>query len=225
MTKGNFIAYYRVSTVQQGRSGLGLEAQQDAIRHFMAGSSGQLVSEYTEVESGRLTDRPQLLAAIAECRRKKARLLIAKLDRLARNAAFLFTLRDSGIEFICADNPAADRLTISILSVFAEHERDMISKRTKEALTAAKARGVKLGNPSLHLHRASGAAANRTAAISFARNLRPLLDQLRSQGFTSLRSLAEELNRRAIATARGGLWGQQTVANVLRLSEPSASAA
>jgi DNA invertase Pin-like site-specific DNA recombinase len=222
---GNLVAYYRVSTAQQGRSGLGLEAQQEAVGRFVAGSGYRLVSEYTEIESGRLSDRPQLLAAIAACRRKKARLVIAKLDRLARNAAFLLTLRDSGVDFVAADMPNADRLTVGIMAIFAEHEREMISNRTKEALAAAKARGVKLGNPELHLHRASGAAANRSAAISFARNLRPLIDQLRSQGFTSLRSLAEELNRRAIATARGGSWAQQTVANVLRLSEASASIA
>jgi DNA invertase Pin-like site-specific DNA recombinase len=161
---GNLVAHYRVSTAQQGKSGLGLEAQQEAVGRFAAGSGDRLLSQFTEVESGRLSDRPQLLAAIAECRRKKARLVIAKLDRLARNAAFLLTLRDSGVDFVAADMPNADRLTVGIVAIFAEHERDMISKRTKEALAAAKARGVKLGNPELHLHQASGAAANRSAA-------------------------------------------------------------
>jgi DNA invertase Pin-like site-specific DNA recombinase len=215
---GNLVAYYRVSTIQQGRSGLGLEAQQEAVGRFVASSTGRLVAEYTEVESGRVKDRPQLLAAIATCRKHRAKLVIAKLDRLARNAAFLFTLRDSGVEFIAADNPAADKLTVSILAVFAEFERDMVSKRTREALAAAKARGVKLGSPTLHLHREAGSAANRASAISFAQNIRPLIDQLRGQGFTSLRSLAAELNRRAVATARGGAWGQQSVANVLKHS-------
>src|SRR5690242_16142394 len=115
---GILISCYRVSTAQQGRSGLGLEAQQEAVGRFVAGSGDRLVSEYTEVESGRLRDRRQLLAAIAECRRKKARLVIAKLDRLARNAAFLLTLRDSGVDFVAADCPNADRLTVGILSIF-----------------------------------------------------------------------------------------------------------
>jgi DNA invertase Pin-like site-specific DNA recombinase len=215
---GNLVAYYRVSTVQQGRSGLGLEAQQDAVGRFVAGSGDRLVAEYTEVESGRLRDRPQLLAAIAECRRKRARLVIAKLDRLARNAAFLLTLRDSGVDFVAADMPNADRLTVGILSIFAEHERDMISRRTREALAAAKARGVKLGNPAIENVRARGIQRNRETAISFARNVKPLILELRAQGFVSLRAIAVELNRRAIATARGGTWGQQTVANVLRLA-------
>lgn len=212
----NFIAYYRVGTVQQGRSGLGLEAQQEAVRRFLARVGGNALEEFTEVESGRQNQRPALLAAIAACRKRKARLVIAKLDRLSRNAAFLLTLRDSNIDFVAADNPNADRLTVSILAVMAEHERDMISKRTREALAAKRARGEKLGNPHLADVRQKGAAQNRVAATAFAANVRPLIEELKRQGHTSLRAIARELNRRVIPTARGGSWGPQTVSNVLK---------
>jgi DNA invertase Pin-like site-specific DNA recombinase len=141
-----FIAYYRVSTDRQGASGLGLEAQRAAVlRHI---GPGQLATEYTEVESGKKhTNRPQLLTALQECRRKKATLVIAKLDRLRRNVAFISALMDSGADFVCCDNPHANRLMLHMPAAFAEHEREQISHRTKAALAAAKARGVKLGNP------------------------------------------------------------------------------
>jgi DNA invertase Pin-like site-specific DNA recombinase len=212
----SFVAYYRVSTERQGRSGLGLEAQQNAVRSFLKDGARELLAEYTEVESGRLKGRPQLQAAIAHCRKSKARLVIAKLDRLARNAAFLLTLRDSGVDFIAADMPNADRLTVGILALMAEHERDMISRRTKEALAAARARGVKLGNPTLSQCRALGIEQNKRAARAFATRVQPVIAEIIKQGFKSRRSIAEELNRRVIPTARGGRWGAQTVANVLR---------
>lgn len=213
---GNFIAYYRVSTERQGRSGLGLEAQQEAVGRYLAGVGGQAQETFTEIESGRHNQRPELLAAIAACRKRKARLVIAKLDRLSRNAAFLLTLRDSNVDFVAADMPNADRLTVGILAVMAEHERDLISKRTREALAAKKARGESLGNPRLAEVRQKGAAQNKAAAQAFAANIRPLVDELRRQGHLSLRAIARELNRRAISTARGGQWGPQTVANVLQ---------
>jgi DNA invertase Pin-like site-specific DNA recombinase len=210
-----FVAYYRVSTERQGRSGLGLDAQQNAVRAFLNDGARELLAEYTEVESGRIKDRPQLQAAIAQCRKCKARLVIAKLDRLARNAAFLLTLRDSGIDFVAADMPNADRLTVGILALMAEHERDMISRRTKEALVAAKARGVKLGNPYLETVRSAGSNSNREKAREFALSLRSTIDELIKHGFTSRRALASELNRRRVPTARGGTWGAQTVTNLL----------
>ena len=210
-----FVAYYRVSTERQGRSGLGLDAQQNAVRAFLSDGARELLAEYTEVESGRLKDRPQLQAAIAHCRKAKARLVIAKLDRLARNAAFLLTLRDSGVDFVAADMPNADRLTVGILALMAEHERDMISRRTKEALAAAKVRGIKLGNPRLFQCRARGAEKNERDASAFAARVQPIIAEIGRQGFKSRRAIAEELNRRAIPTARGGRWGAQTVANVL----------
>src|SRR5260370_29481903 len=160
----DFIAYYRVSTDRQGASGLGLDAQRQAVAGFIG--TGQLVAEFTEIESGRRhTNRPQLLAALAECRKRRATLVIAKLDRLARNVAFISALMESGADFVCCDNPNASPLLLHMLAAFAEHERQQISERTKAALAAAKARGTKLGNP-----RAAEAAAIARAAKG---NMRP----------------------------------------------------
>src|SRR5271165_4697682 len=143
----HFVAYYRVSTDRQGASGLGLDAQRQAVGRHLAGK-GDLAAEYTEIESGRRdANRPQLRAALEECRKRRAVLLIARLDRLARNVAFIANLMNSDVEFVAVDMPQANRLTIHILAAVAEHEREMISQRTKAALAAAKARGIKLGNP------------------------------------------------------------------------------
>ncbi len=203
----HFVAYYRVSTDRQGASGLGLEAQRSAVlRHI---ESGQLITEYTEVESGKQhTNRPQLLAALQECRRKKATLVIAKLDRLGRNVAFISALMDSAADFVCCDNPHANRLMLHMLAAFAEHEREQISQRTKAALAAAKARGVKLGNPrpleALHLAR----------AVHIARRPAPevlnIMQSLQGQGM-SYRAIARELNRLNIKTGRGSQWYDVTV--------------
>jgi DNA invertase Pin-like site-specific DNA recombinase len=145
--QGKFVAYYRVSTDRQGKSGLGLEAQQAAVRQYLNGGSWQLVGEHVEIETGKRSDRPELVMALDACRRQRAKLVIAKLDRLSRNLAFIATLMDSGVEFVAVDNPHANKLTIHILAAVAEHEREMISERTKAALQAAKARGTRLGNP------------------------------------------------------------------------------
>ena len=144
-----FVAYYRVSTERQGASGLGLEAQQKAVRDYLNGGAWELCAEHVEVESGKNADRPELAKALAACRKHKARLVIAKLDRLSRNLAFVATLMDAGVEFTAVDNPHANKLTVHILAAVAQHEREMISERTTDALRAAKARGVKLGNPKL----------------------------------------------------------------------------
>src|SRR3954451_12613838 len=149
MADGRFVAYYRVSTDRQGRSGLGLDAQRAAVADYLNGGNWQLVAEFTEVESGRKNDRPELAKALTACRRIGAPLVIAKLDRLARNVAFVSNLMESGVEFTAVDFPTANRLTIHILAAVAEHEREMISARTKAALAAAKARGTKLGTPNL----------------------------------------------------------------------------
>ncbi len=146
METPKFIAYYRVSTDRQGRSGLGLEAQQQAVCDFLA-RRGDIIESFTEIESGRKDDRPQLAAALDTCRKHKATLVIAKLDRLARNVYFISGLMESGVEFVAVDMPEANRLTIHILAAVAEHEREAISQRTKAALKAAKVRGVKLGSP------------------------------------------------------------------------------
>lgn len=141
-----YVAYYRVSTDKQGIKGLGMDAQREAVSHFIAGK-GELAAQYIEVESGRKNDRPQLHLALAECRKRRAVLVIAKLDRLGRNVAFISALMDGGVDFLCCDNPHTNRLMLHMLAAFAEHEREQISQRTKAALAAAKARGTKLGNP------------------------------------------------------------------------------
>jgi len=155
----DFIAYYRVSTDRQGASGLGLDAQRQAVAGFIG--TGQLVAEFTEIESGRRhTNRPQLLAALAECRKRRAALLIARLDRLARNVAFIAALMENGTDFIACDMPQASRLTIHILAAVAEHEREMISTSTKAALAEAKRRGTTLGNPRIEEARSLAVAAH-----------------------------------------------------------------
>ncbi|MGO9048939.1 MAG: recombinase family protein [Xanthobacteraceae bacterium] len=205
-----FIAYYRVSTDRQGRSGLGLEAQREAVQRYLASVGGNLIGEFTEVETGKRNDRPELQKALAACRRRRgARLVIAKLDRLSRNVAFIATMMDSAVEFVACDNPNATRLTLHILAAVAEHEREMISARTKAALAAAKARGKKLGRYGAeHL-----SGANRAAAIVRADGLRPILAELAGK---STRQIAAELTERGISTPRGGRWHAQSVANVLR---------
>src|SRR5579862_7716530 len=139
MTTGKFIAYYRVSTEKQGQSGLGLDAQRKAVADYLNGGQWALLAEYTEVESGKRADRPQLLAALAHAKATGATLIVAKLDRLSRNVAFIAALMESGVEFTAADMPMANRLTVHVLAAVAEHEREAISARTKAALAAAKA--------------------------------------------------------------------------------------
>src|SRR4051812_34693876 len=146
MESGKWVAYYRVSTQKQGNSGLGLDAQRDAVLGYLNGGDWQLVAEFTEVESGKKNDRPELAKALATCRRIGATLIIAKLDRLARNVAFVSNLMEAGVEFVAVDMPMANKLTVHILAAVAEHEREMISARTKAALAAARARGVRLGH-------------------------------------------------------------------------------
>src|SRR5215207_4627522 len=145
MASGKFVSYLRVSTQEQGRSGLGLEAQRKAVADHLNGGRSELKAEFVEVESGKRGDRPELAKAMAACRVHRATLVIAKLDRLSRNQAFLMSLRDAGVEFICADMPQANRMTIGIMAAVAEGEAEMISARTKAALAAAKARGKALG--------------------------------------------------------------------------------
>jgi DNA invertase Pin-like site-specific DNA recombinase len=204
-----FIAYYRVSTDRQGKSGLGLEAQRAAVGRYLAGIGGILLAQHTEVETGRRNDRPELQKALAACRKHKARLVIAKLDRLSRNVAFIATMMDSGVEFVACDNPHATRLTLHILAAVAEHEREMISARTKAALQAAKARGVRLGRNAERL-----APANRAAALDHANQIKDVLAQLAGAGM-STREIAAELTARGITTPRGGRWHPQTVRRVM----------
>jgi DNA invertase Pin-like site-specific DNA recombinase len=215
--RGRFVAYYRVSTDRQGKSGLGLEAQRAAVLAYLNGGSWELIApEFVEVESGKHADRPQLAAAIAACKKHKAKLVIAKLDRLSRNLAFVAALMDSGVEFIAVDNPHANKLTIHILAAVAQHEREAISERTRAALAAAKARGVKLGNPRLAEAREGVIAARIEAADAFAANVRPIIREIQSTGIASLRGVAKALTARGIKTARGGEWSAVQVGDILR---------
>jgi DNA invertase Pin-like site-specific DNA recombinase len=222
MATGRFIAYYRVSTARQGRSGLGLEAQQSAVREYLNGGRWTLCGEFTEVESGKRSDRPQLAKALAACRLHKATLVIAKLDRLARNVAFIANLMESGVDFVAVDMPTANRLTVHILAAMAEHEAVAISARTKAALAAAKARGVRLGGDRGNLPavarrgaRASVAARQRVAADR-ARDLAVVIEELRAEGCASLRQIAAGLNERTITAPRGGAWQVGQVASLLK---------
>ena len=169
-----------------------------------------------EVESGKRSDRPQLAAALAACKRLKARLVVAKLDRLARNVAFISRHMESGVEFVAGDMPFANKLTIHILAAVAEHEREAISARTKAALAAAKARGVKLGGPKLREAQLHGIASNKANADRFAANVMPVIEQIKATGVMSLRAISRALNARGIATARGGVWTPVQVTAVLR---------
>jgi DNA invertase Pin-like site-specific DNA recombinase len=150
--RDKFVAYYRVSTDRQGQSGLGLEAQRSAVLAYVNGGSWTRIAEFTEIESGKHANRPQLAAALAACKKHKAKLVIAKLDRLSRNLAFIATLMDSGVEFVAVDNPHANKLTVHILAAVAQHEREMISQRTRDALQAAKARGKRLATRTSQAH-------------------------------------------------------------------------
>ncbi len=200
------VAYYRVSTERQGQSGLGLDAQRSAVAAYVAGRN--LLDEFVEVESGRKDNRPELAAALALCRQKRAVLVIAKLDRLARSVAFISNLMESGVEFVAVDMPQANRLTLHILAAVAEHEREMISQRTRAALAAARARGTKLGNPRPDMARVTF-IASKQAAI-FRESVTPLVRTLRAEGRT-LRAIAAELNARGIKSARGCLWHPASV--------------
>ncbi|WP_380783106.1 recombinase family protein [Sphingomonas sp. R86520] len=222
------VVYYRVSTARQGASGLGLEAQRVAVETLCASRGWSIVAPpFQEVESGKRSDRPELLKALEQAKLTGARLVIAKLDRLSRDATFLLTLQDSGVRFVAADMPDANDLTVGIMALVARQERQAISRRTKEALAVAKARGVRLGNP-------NGAAAFRRAgkgtgaaiaavsanATSRADQLRPVIQRLRAGGIASLGGLAAALNEEGILTPRGGRWHASSVRNLMARLEP-----
>lgn len=212
---GKFVAYYRVSTKRQGESGLGLEAQRKAVRDFLNGGRWELVGEFTDVESGKHDDRPELARAIAQAKREKATLLIAKLDRLSRKLSFVASLMESGVKFVAVDNPQANELTIHILAAVAQAERKAISDRTRAALAAAKARGVKLGSPKIEKARQSALRSVRTSADKFAANVQPVIEQIRASGLTTLRQIADALNARGVKTRRGAEWTAAAVARVI----------
>jgi DNA invertase Pin-like site-specific DNA recombinase len=216
-------------TARQGQSGLGLEAQRKTIEDFAASRGAEVLARLTEVESGRKADRPKLGKALHLAKVTGATLIIAKVDRLSRNAAYLLALRDSGVRFVAVDMPEANDLTVGIMALVAQAEREAISRRTKEALAVARARGVRLGNPNgaESLRRAGkGGAALRAAvsvnAAAFAADLAPVIADIQAAGHTSLRAIAAELTARGIRTRRGRRWHVSSVGHVLmRVQEHS----
>lgn len=222
------VAYYRVSTEGQGRSGLGLDAQREAVASLCRARGWEIVADFTEVESGKRNDRPELTAALHRAKVTGAVLVVAKLDRLSRNIAFLTALLESGTRFLAADMPEANELTVHIMAAVAQAERKAIGKRTREALAAAKARGTRLGNPNgaAALRRAAkgnGAAieAVRANAEDRAADYAPIIADIRAAGMRSLPALARELNARGIVTPRGGNWHPSSVRNLLLRLEPA----
>ena len=203
METGNCVSYLRVSTVRQGISGLGLEAQRDAVTGYIRGRRWKLVQEVVEVESGKRNGRPAIAEALRLCRLHRAILVIAKLDRLARNVKFVSDLMESGVEFVAVDFPQANRLTVHILAAVAEHEAAMISDRTKAALAAAKVRGARLGGQRGETSRMSD------------QDLLPVMAEIQASGRTTLRQIAEGLNAKRIAAPRGGLWSPVQIHRVL----------
>ena len=173
---------------------------------YLDGGRWALVDEFTEIESGKRNDRPELEKALAACKKQKCKLVIAKLDRLSRNLAFIATLIDSGVEFVAVDNPHANKLTIHILAAVAQHEREIISARTSAALKAAKARGKRLGNPKLSDARRHAATARKESADRYSANVLPVIREIQRSGVQSLRGIARALAARGVPTARGGAW-------------------
>lgn len=221
MTIGKHVAYYRVSTARQGKSGLGLEAQQAAVRAYLNGGSWDLIGEVIEVESGKRADnRPQLQEALRLCRTTGADLIVAKLDRLSRDAAFLMQLQNSGVSFVAADMPGANSFTVGVMALVAQQEREAISARTKAALAAAKARGVSLGglrNHTLPSHAAAAASATVRSAMADRHALDVLvsIEQAKRDGAVSLRSIAATLTAGGIKAPRGGGWSAAQIKRLL----------
>lgn len=205
------MAYVRVSTDQQGESKLGLEAQQRSVSEYARSNGIELIGEFTEIESGSKSKRPILGKALACCRKHKAILIIAKLDRLGRSVAFISTLMESNVNFVAVDNPHANELILHIMAAFAQYEREQIRARTREALAAAKRRGVKLGEHGKILSR-----RNKFKAEQFAHQMKPIIEKLKADGYISIRKIADELNRRKIPAYRKGTkWHKTSVYNLL----------
>jgi DNA invertase Pin-like site-specific DNA recombinase len=213
----DYVAYARVSTAKQGRSGLGLEAQEAAISAFLRDGDRLLTPTYVEVESGKNSQRPELAKALNRCKLTGATLLVAKLDRLSRNLAFIAQLQEAGTKFVAADMPEANELTVHIMAAMAQHERKAISRRTKEALAAAKARGTKLGGwrgwPMVDHRR--GTEAKQAKASAFNTSIAEAIAEIQGQGTTSLAGIARKLNEQGVRTSRGGPWQATQVGRVI----------
>ena len=224
MANGKFVSYLRVSTARQGASGLGLEAQRAAVAGYLNGGDWALVREVVEVESGKRNDRPALDEALRLCRRQRATLVIAKLDRLARNVYFIAKLMEDKVPFVAVDMPSANDLTVHILAAVAQDEAKRISDRTKAALAAAKTRGTVLGGLRMSheafaaqagLARAAGVVVRAARATKFRDDILPVIAELQEQGMRTLRSIADELNKRGEQAPRGGKWSATQVHRVL----------
>jgi DNA invertase Pin-like site-specific DNA recombinase len=214
------VAYYRVSTARQGKSGLGIEAQKAAIQRFAEAERIDVIAEHIEVETGKGADalerRPELAAALIQARKAKCPVLVAKLDRLSRDVHFISGLMAHRVPFIVAElGTDADPFMLHLYAALAEKERALISQRTRAALAAKKAQGVKLGNPRAAEAAAKAHVANRAVADQFAANVLPILREIQASGLTTLRDIAGALNARGIRTARGGAWYSSTVRNLL----------
>jgi DNA invertase Pin-like site-specific DNA recombinase len=215
------ITYIRVSTSKQGRSGLGIEAQRQTLAHFAKTECFSVAREFLEVETGKGSDaldrRPQLKAALAAARKLRCHVAVAKLDRLSRDVHFISGLMAHKVPFLVAElGPDVDPFVLHLFAAVAEKERALISTRTRQALAAAKARGVTLGNPKLHTARRSAMEAVTAEADRFAANVLPIIREAQKAGATTLREIAAALNARGVATARGGQWHAKSVSNILQ---------
>ena len=222
--EGRFVCYYRVSTDKQGNSGLGLDAQKQTVDDYLNGGSWVVVGAYTEVESGSNGNRPELQKAIRDCKLKNARLIVAKLDRLSRDLHFITSLEKAGISFVIAEQPDMNELTVHIFSAMAQHERKLISERTKAALAQAKKRGVVLGNPCFKEGKQitgsgdtrAAIEARQKAASEYANNILEVIEDIKACGASSLRQIAAELNVRGFKTRRGKDWSATAVMRVTK---------
>jgi DNA invertase Pin-like site-specific DNA recombinase len=213
--KTKFVSYCRVSTQMQGINGNGIEAQKQAVARYLKTLDCELVGNFEEVESGANNKRPQLAAAIKLAKSKKAILVIAKLDRLSRNAAFLLQLQDSGIDFVACDMPNADKLSVGIIALLAQRERQLISERTTAGLAVAKQRGAALGNPHAAKAWTKAVQAIKAGKQEFAKSALVTIREIESTGVNTLAKIADCLNKRGEKTARGGTWTATAVKRVL----------
>ena len=220
MPKREVISYIRVSTSQQGRSGLGIEAQRQVLRQFAKAEGLELVREFVEVETGKGSDaldrRPQLKAALAAAKKLRCNVAVAKLDRLSRDVHFISGLMSHHVPFVVAELGAdVDPFVLHLFAALAEKERSLISTRTRQALAAAKARGVTLGSPKLSKARKLAVASIKAGADQHAANVLPIIREAQKAGAVTLRAIAAALNARGVGTARGGAWAAMSVKNIL----------